>query len=37
MPDFDLSLEIIDSTTSTEVYTITLKKERMTVDGKFFG
>ena len=37
MPNYDLYMELVDSTTSTEVYTLTLKKERMTIDGKYFG
>lgn len=40
MPNYDLKLELIDKTTATSPdhkFSITLKKERMTVNGTHFG
>lgn len=40
IPNYDLTLELYDSYTSADAnhkYTVTLKKERMTIDGKYFG
>lgn len=40
LPDYDLSLQLYDDYTHTDethVFDITLKKERMTIDGKHFG
>lgn len=40
MLDYSLSVDLIDDTTatiSTNKFTVTLTKERMTVDGKYFG
>jgi len=40
MLDYSLKLDLIDDTTAqnpTNKFTVTLTKERMTVDGKYFG
>ena len=40
LPDYDLTLELFDAYTHTKadhVFNVTLKKERMTIDGKHFG
>lgn len=40
MADYSLSLNLYDDTTAadpTNSFTVTLSKERMTVDGKYFG
>lgn len=40
MPNYELKLELIDENTKTNasnVFTVTLTKERMTVNGSHFG
>jgi hypothetical protein len=40
MPNYEVSLELIDASTASDPnhkFAITLKKERMLVDGKHFG
>jgi len=40
MPNYELTLELVDSNTdtnSTHMYSVTLSNERLTVDGKYFG
>lgn len=40
MPNYELSLELIDNNTKNDpsnMFTVTLTKERMLIDGSYFG